>query len=116
MKLNFDRVRFLLLDIEENIPLNHFKEFNSQESEDDVYTLKKLIEAGFINATVSNFMDGNTTIYVKELTYNGHEFLNNIRNPKAVEHTKNVLKEIGSASLQIMSQVASEFMMKQLGL
>lgn len=116
MKLDFDKVKELLLDIEENIPLNHYKLYKSEDSPEDVYTLKKLHEAKFINAEISNTLSGTSHAYVHELTWLGHEFLDNIRSPKVAEHTKSVLKSMGSFSINVINQVASAYIKSQLGL
>lgn len=117
MKLDFDIVRETLLKIEDETDLTNFYEFDSDSTDSNViYTITKLKEAGYINAKIEPDMSGGTFGWVNSLTWDGHEFLDNIRSPKAVEHTKSVLKEIGSASIQIMSKIASAFMMKQFGL
>lgn len=117
MKLEFDNVRNILLKLEDETDLTNFYEFDSETTDQDIiYTIIKLTEAGYINSKIEYDMSGNTYGWVKSITWSGHAFLDNIRSPKAVAHTKNVLKEIGSASIQIMSQVAAAFIQSKLGL
>ena len=117
MKLDFDIVRNTLLDIEENTNLENGLIFNKNNTDEDIfYTLIKLKEAGFIDSYEIKVWSGIISIRVKSLTWSGHQFLDNIRSPKVVEHTKSAIKKVGSASLQIMNQIASAFILSKLGL
>lgn len=116
MKLDFDIVRKLLLEIEEKTTLNTYLNYCEENcSQEEIYALQKLFEANFLNfKNESTFTQYSYT--VTSITWLGHEFLDNIRSPKAVQHTKNVIKQIGSASIQIMSQVAAAYLKNQFGL
>lgn len=51
------------------------------------------------------------------LTWHGHDFLDNIRNDTVWEKTKQQLAKVGgTASIEIISQVAASFVRKLLGL
>lgn len=51
------------------------------------------------------------------ITFKGHEYLDNIRDPKVWKETKHtVLKTVASASLSIFSAVASKIVSSKLGL
>lgn len=117
MELNFDVVRSCLLDIESDTSLDNCLVFNkTHTAPGKFYTLLKLEEANLIECKVIRAWGGPIKIIVLGLTWNGHQFLDNIRSPKAVEYTKATLQELGSASIQIMSQIAAAFVKKSLGL
>ncbi|WP_077736262.1 DUF2513 domain-containing protein [Bacillus sonorensis] len=121
MELKHDCVRNLLITIEEEVgfnkslPAEELADFSSLEefSLDDVrYTLKKLNEAGFISIDVYH-----DDTYVNELTFNGHQFLDNIRGSNIWAETKSHLSKIGgAASLSIISELASSLIKTKLGL
>ena len=73
MKLNFDTVRTVLLEIEEKTDLDHSLLYEKSETDPDVfYTLLKLNEAQLINSIETNTWIGVLQIEVKSLTYEGH--------------------------------------------
>lgn len=95
MQLKLNCIRDLLLCLEDKLELNgvyHLNEMNleticdceimkSYNQKDIVYSLFKLIEAGYIVGNVP-CEDERSTVYtamVKDITWQGHEFLNNIR-------------------------------------
>jgi hypothetical protein len=126
LKLNSDCVRAVLLACEE-IPDGTYpalEDFFSYEqtrnysSEDISYSMKKLAEAGFvefrqIKSLGSPSFDG----FFMDITWNGHQFLDNIRNDTVWKKTKEkVSSAVGSTSLQVMGAVASAVSLKLLGL
>lgn len=117
MKLNFDTVRTVLLEIEEKTDLDNSLIYEKSETEPEIfYTLLKLNEAQLINSIEVNTWIGVVQIDVKSLTYEGHKFLDTIRDPKVVRQTKERLKTFSSVSFEIFSKVASQIMLNQLGL
>lgn len=117
MKLNFDTVRTVLLEIEEKTDLDHSLLYEKSRTDPDVfYTLLKLNEAQLINSIETNTWIGVLQIEVKSLTYEGHKFLDTIRDPKVLRQTKERLKSFSSVSIEIFSKVASQIMLNQLGL
>lgn len=125
MKLNMDDVRRVLLDIEENqqgqepmfsADFEVLSSFNKIGSEQYLYTLQKIKEAGLVNAS---FQSADNQIYfysVSSLTFDGHEFLDNIRSPKVWTETKSIAGKVGSVSLDVIGQIASNVVMKMLAL
>ncbi len=115
MKLNIDCIRDLLLLAEEQplgkeLTLPEIESALSQYTKDEiVYSCLKLDEAGFIIlATVSMIRSNIPAIRsIKDITYAGHQFLENIRNDKNWEKTKSIAKEIGSFSLDCIKDVAA---------
>lgn len=125
MKLNHDCVRDVLLFTEE-IGLNDtaFADnlFNSDRlkkySQDDItYTVLKLVEADYLSASIPVLDDEYQLQFVSALTWQGHQFLDNIRSDTVWHKTKTkVAESIGSASVSILSQVAASFVKSMLGL
>ncbi len=117
MKLNYDTIRELLLQIEEKTDLENVLEYDRNNTDQDTfYTLIKLKEAGFINSVEVNTWIGIVHIQVKSLTWEGHEFLNTIRDPKVFKETKNQIGKLASVSLDILGKVATEIIKNKLGL
>ena len=116
MKLNFDTVRTVLLEIEEKTDLDNSLIYEKSKTEPEIfYTLLKLNEAELINSIEVNTWIGVVQIDVKSLTYEGHKFLDTIRDPKVLRQTKEKLKTFSSVSFEIFSKVASQIMLNQLG-
>lgn len=117
MKLNFDTVRTVLLEIEEKTNLDNSLLYEKANTDPDVfYTLLKLNEAQFINSIETKTWVGILQIEVKSLTYEGHKFLDTIRDPKVLRQAKEKVKSFSSVSIEIFSKVASQIMLNQLGL
>lgn len=125
MTLNADCIRDLLLYLEENLSymegatdMTHkkiaigtlAKELPDYKKEEVQYTVEKLCEAGYIhltNVSLSNqkyIMTG----YIDDITWDGFEFLNRVREPKIWEATKKGAAKIGSMSIATLSTIAFE--------
>lgn len=84
--------------------LKNFKE------EDIVYTIKKLKEANYIEADVMIHPDGHFAM-VKHLTYEGHIFLDNIRDDGIWKKAKEKASKISSSvSINILSNIAMKLL------
>lgn len=109
MKLNNDSVRELLLNLEENLHLADTIALNKENSSDDtLYAAIKLIEAGYLNGSVEHFIGGNFLIWIKSITWEGHQFLDNIRPQTSWEKSKQTASKIGGASIKIIADIASK--------
>lgn len=113
MKLNNDCVRDLLLYIEDKIAINDSIaiseiEINKYTSEELIYTAMKLKDAGYIKGNVRKYINGEADVYVNELTWDGHKFLDNIRDDGVWKTTKEKLSKFSSVSLSIIENVASQ--------
>ncbi len=122
MKLNIDCVRQLLLYIEENQILDEsnmpkeidvFKLFNLVDfsefsKEEIIYTASKLFEANFIN--LSTYYSDNmlSIMYIEDITYEGHEFLETIRDTHIWKDTKEKANTVGSFALPIIQNIATQ--------
>lgn len=113
MKLNQDCVRDLLLYLEENLTLNDhlsvenisLKDYSSEEL---LYTADKLYEAGYINCSRKIYDNIDLVILVSSITYDGHQFLDNIRDEKVFAKTKSILSTLKSVSIEIISETAAK--------
>ena len=114
MKLNHDCVRDLLLYIEENSSYTdtiHLNSLTLKEylTDDILYTADKLIEAGFLDCIrLRSLGSSKPDIKVKSITFEGHKFLDNIRDNKVWSTTKSVLSKFTSTSIGIVSDIASQ--------
>ncbi len=126
MKLNYDCVRSVLLTVEKSktideelnlIPLTVetiFEQLPKYGDNEILYTIEKLKEAGYINAALhfaaGHFIDG----AVSSITYSGHEYLDNIREPEVWRKVKAMLKNAGAITLPLISQAAQMLIGSQL--
>ena len=124
MKLNHECVRQIMLTIESDIPyseqmhkgelLKHknLKDFNESEI---LYSILRINEAGFINCRIHE--GDNNSIYLLflyNLTWSGHQFLDNIRDPEVWRKTKSVTSKFASASLTLISNIAAEVIVRMI--
>ena len=126
MKLNYDCVRSVLLTVEKSKTIDEelninpltvetiFEQLPKYEDNEILYTIEKLKEAGYINAALhfaaGHFIDG----AVSSITYSGHEYLDNIREPEVWRKVKAMLKNAGATTLPLISQAAKMLIGSQL--
>lgn len=125
MRLNADCVRDLMIACE-NIPYNQSEDmsfFLKQKSmekyqrEDIYYSMEKLSEAGFVEFTRFKAWGVPFDGLFTNITWEGHKFIDTIRSDTVWNKTKEkVSSSVGSASLQVLSSVASSIALKLLGL
>ncbi len=123
MTRDMDLVRELLLRIEADprydgigqfvIGVRRGEEGEGGEGEFDVpghsdrevvYHLRHLVEAGYVK--------GRLTISwasISQLTWQGHELLDSIRDPEALRRAKEGARKVGSGSLDFMWQLAKAY-------
>lgn len=92
MKLNVDCVRAVLLEMEkisygQNLrPETLYSTLETFGKNDIDYSIIKLKEAGFIDAIICESDNGVARkIVIKDITCDGHQFLDNIREPSVWE-------------------------------
>ena len=115
MRLNIDCIRDILLTVEnlsfgERLTLDQLQELLPAYTKEELwYTSIKLDEGGYLDIiSVSELrapMPGIKSI--NDLTFKGHEFLNNIRNDSNWDKVKEVAKKAGSSSLNALGQIAA---------
>lgn len=124
MKLDQDVIRNLLLELESqeyNSSLNEkqLREFSDKKGVDWkqlIYTIQRLNEARYIESRVNYANNDVYLVNISNITYEGHQFLDNIRDKNVWEMTKKRLSSIASVSLPIINEVASAIIKDKLGL
>ena len=103
----------LSYDTSIKLPSVHLKDYSSEEL---TYTTDKLYEAGYIDAH-SVGADYMTPLFiVYSITYEGHQFLNTIRDDTIWNNTKTKVSKLSSVSIPILQEVASSIIKSMLGL
>lgn len=117
MRLNNELIRKILLKTEEGTS-GYIVEFEIENfSNDEVaYHVAKLKEGGYLDAALSKVDAGRYDLaYVKELTFKGHQFLDNIRDDSVWNKVKTKAKEVGGkVSISILEKIASSTLLDRL--
>ena len=117
MKLNIDCVRDVMLTLEEaeygeltTISILCKKLEDKYTEEEITYTCLKLDEGGLIDAMLVSMMNSSMkgVKAINDITFEGHQFLNNIRDNKVWGKTKTVLSKVSSVSISFVSSIASQ--------
>lgn len=125
MKLNHDCVRDLMILAEESLDMSNYircskVEMKPYSTDEIIYAACKLQEVGLIDANITKFMNGGRDVTISDITWTGHEFLDNIRDDKVWKQTKGVVSTLTSVSLNMISNIASQVLTniinKQMGL
>lgn len=119
MKLNHDCTRECLLFLEQELELEQSIDPNdvinnlNYPEEITSYALQKLREANYIVGGINinydfygNGMKVNTPI--KDITWEGHEYLDTVRDNRVWKKTKNITSSLKSVSLSMMKTVATQ--------
>ncbi|EUJ27768.1 Uncharacterised protein [Listeria grayi] len=121
MKLNPDCVKDVLLSIEENVGLEeHLRNINELKlsdlysDEDITYTLLKLDEANFIHFSHTSGSNSFYSLSIGNMTYEGHNFLDTVRDPSRWEKVKQKAASVGGVSIPILQQLGALLLEKQL--
>lgn len=115
MKLSHECIRDVLITSEEETGLNNILQneklyeaprLKKYEKEDIIYTIKKLMEAGYVHADVMIHIDGSMAM-LGNLTHEGHLFIDNIKDEGIWNKTKKQIKKTSSStSINVISRVA----------
>lgn len=126
MKLNHDCVRDLLIHIEEHLSYGFYMdvsvvELKNYSHEELLYAADKLLEANYLIGNKRYSIGAPLPdIRISSISWDGHQFLDNIRDDNVWKDTKNVLSKFSSVSLSFMGNIASQvitsLVQKQLGL
>tara|TARA_R110002020_G_scaffold189446_2_gene388419 strand:- start:13796 stop:14176 length:381 start_codon:yes stop_codon:yes gene_type:complete len=115
MKRDMDLIRLILLDIEEKdkgsgqtVTIGDL----GHTSEVVIEHLFLLKNAGFIEGIDASHMQGRDLL-VQRLTWNGHEFLNTVRDPDVWAKTKKGADKVGAFSIEILSEIAKGIIRKK---
>lgn len=115
MKLNPDCIRDVLLTAEENCGFNKPWVYYSDGCQPNLLSSYTPDEIGYhlVQCSKSRLIDGlkqydgGKSIFISDLTPEGHEFIANIRSNTNWNKTKSILKNIGSESLDTIKQVSA---------
>lgn len=112
MKLNQDLVRLLLLEIEDKTgPYDSLElsdiSIKDYSYEEILYTTERLLEAGYITARLEpTKLRCNQVIY--SLTWEGHKFLDTIRDNTVWRRTNDIVKKLSSVSLSLILHIGEQ--------
>lgn len=115
MKLNPNCVRDILISMEDCeykqiLTIDELNEkLSSYSAEEISYCCLKLSEANYIDIDIGRSVvtSGVTVRSVNDITFYGHEFLNNIRSDSIWNNVKEVGKKVGATSINSLTQIAS---------
>lgn len=129
MKLNQDCVRDVMLYIEDKAVFGDFLYLDEFLSADELskydentikYTLAKLDETDYLNSSIQWTNGDIYTFNTGMITWNGHKFLDTIRDNQVWSKTKSITKGFTSVSISLVeniaSKVISDLVAKQMGL
>ena len=121
MKIDYDCIRDVLIALEEHLTLNddltykeisiidfiHFEELSQYDRKQIAYCIYKLADAQYIETFQVPISSKTSYSSIKCITYKGHEFISNTKNPSIWKKTTNIAKQIGVFSMPILSQIAA---------
>lgn len=121
MKRDMDLVRQLLLNIEEAVDYEPIRSrdiaLDGYSAEQIGYHLGILADGELVDVIDTRTHDSKMfSCFVKGITWQGHEFLDSVRDDGVWKHTSEKLKPFGSASLEIVKSVAIACLTSRLGL
>jgi hypothetical protein len=112
MKRDMDLIRELLLWIEEPpdgadtaSDLENAVAATGRDPTECSYNITLLLDAGFIIGQPSVGYD----FYIERMTWQGHEFLDTVRDPEVWKKTKSGAQQIGSWTVSLLVDLAKGF-------
>lgn len=117
MRLNPDCIRAILLEVEDITDINNIF-FYSTSSHKNFERLSEYTPDEILyhirQCTISNLLYNtkwveNTSLYVQDLSPEGHEFLANIRNDTIWKKVKAISDKVGSEALPALIQIAANY-------
>jgi hypothetical protein len=117
MKRDMDLIRTILLTIENNPDFNGLAIYtvspeelagDDQPSEVILYNVTLLQDAGLIEGRVDN-----GTIYLKRLTFAGHDFVDTVRTPEIWRKVKDATNKIGGFTVEILVSTGKALLKQQ---
>lgn len=124
MKLDYECVRNILLTVESleydqmltNVNYTQFSLLKDYSYENFCYTVERLKEAGFFPEDNIVEVIRGVLIRIDALTWEGHQYLDCIRDKSIWEQAKKKVSIFGGAPLKILGEVAMVIMRSQTGL
>lgn len=129
MKINNDLIRELMLFSENSLDMvtdlifyDEIKSFaeKSEFTLDQVnYHLWELDNAGFLDVNFNYANNGISSVTINNVLWDGHQFLDTIRDPKVWKTTKTIASKLESISVTVLSTIGSNvlkhYIDKQMG-
>jgi hypothetical protein len=115
MILEKDLVRSVLLAIESYDAPRGWVTINlpGHTDEEIAYHVEILADAGFIEAEDLSSFSGYDW-RAKRLTYQGHEFLDTVRDNKVWSETKKIASTVGAGSVTVLFEIGKAYIKQQL--
>lgn len=122
MKRDFDLIRAIMLDIEKLPPAlrqddnYHFEHPEYTDNDEIGYALGLLVDRGFVSAKIDNVIgiESHGSFYEVSLTFEGHDFLDSIRDDEIWRHTKDGLEKAGGSTFDLIKELAKELLKQQI--
>jgi hypothetical protein len=119
MKRDNDLIRELLLRIEDDPQFDGTREWMQYEAsdlgitdhsnEEVAYHLNLLVEEGFVTGRTTTDMP-----IISKLTWQGHEFLDTVRDGEIWKLTKESAKKAGATSVQVLFEIGKSYARQKL--
>lgn len=114
MRLNIDCVREVMLAIEsaefnQTFTIPELSQKLPKYSQDEIhYTCVKLYEGGYIDAVLKPFPGKAipAVVAINCLTYDGHKFVDTVRDNKVCSAAKNIASKFASVSISMFENIA----------
>ncbi|MFU2204328.1 DUF2513 domain-containing protein [Streptococcus hyovaginalis] len=115
MKFDPEIARDILLDVEElhqapnQLVFSTFEKFvraNKYDLNINIYHCDKLEEAGYLNWRPKYASNKFYLGFINGLSYDGHQFLDSVRDPKIWRETKVRANKLGVFTLNVLAQIA----------
>ena len=122
IKQDIDLIREIMLRVEATKTLDERPDINVEGHPDDhvAFNVRLLINAGFVEGTVTTTHAGSFLIDVTHLTWDGFGFLKTIRHDSVLNSIKHVLRakgfDIASVHIKVIARLALAELEQQLGL
>ena len=121
MKLNNECIRDLLFYLEENLKYHqrlyvHDIKLKDYSLDELLYTAERLKEANFLKCLGGIYSRYNLPLSVDSITYQGHQFLDSIRDDNVWNNAKSKIKTVASVTLPILQELCSNYLKQKLGL
>ncbi len=112
MRLNPDCIRDILLYVEENtddeissVSVDSLQENLTQYDKNTLfYHIRRMDSANLFDDVA--YWDNEPQL-ISNLSWTGHEFIENVRNSNNWETTKSIAKKVGSTSFNVLSTIAT---------
>ena len=124
MKRNMDLIRALLLKIESlDIPPGVVRGLSPHNpalaiegftSDEIAHHLRMLVSANFLEASGLPPFGADGSLYFRQISWKGHDFLDSVRDPKLWEKTKKGAEAAGGFTVDLLADLAKGFVKKQI--